>query len=216
MRFLPRRRVQLVAGGLLVVAVAAWLSSPRAMLARLDWLAADPLRFGVAVVALAAVRPVFAWPTTLVAVAVGYGYGYVGFPVALALVVLTSVPPYLLGRRASGGGPVAETGARFVAETGDFRVVAASRLVPAPSDVVSVAAGVADVGLLGFLAGTAVGEVPWVAAGVVAGRSMDALATGGVTDVFDPRLVVAAASVGVLALAGPLYRLVGTRRAERS
>ena len=86
--------------GLAVAALAALglAVSPEVALSRLRWLAGDPLRFGVAAVALAAVRPLLAWPTTLLAVAVGFGYGWGGTPFALALVVGTALPPYALAR----------------------------------------------------------------------------------------------------------------------
>ncbi|MFB6131417.1 MAG: VTT domain-containing protein, partial [Salinigranum sp.] len=181
---------------------------------RLAWLAADPVRFGVALLALALVRPLFAWPTTLLAVAAGYGYGPAGFPLALALIVLTSVPPYLVARRIRSPGTLlgraADAGARFVDAAGGTRSVTASRLIPAPSDVVSVAAGAAGVALVPFVVGTALGEVPWAVAGILAGSSFDTLSTGSLAAVVDPRLVVAAVLAGVLLLAPPAYRhLVG-------
>ena len=202
----PRRVIAGVAVVCLVV-VASWLVSAHRALGVLAWLAADPLRFGAACVGLAAVRPLLAWPTTLLAVAVGFGFGIVGAPFALALVVLTSVPPYLFGLRTGGPGRVATAGRAFAAHTGGVRGVTASRLLPAPSDVVSVAAGVARVSLGSVRGGTALGEIPWVVAGVVAGASLDTLASGALTDVFDPRLVAGAAAGGALLLAGPLYHL---------
>ncbi|WP_313694600.1 TVP38/TMEM64 family protein [Halorarum halobium] len=213
-----------VAAGLLVALAlaAAWLSSPDLLLSRLAWLTADPLRFAVALLLLAAVRPVLAWPTSLLAVLAGYGYGLAGAPFALLLITLTSVPPYLLalrGRDGWGEGRAsvlarraAEAGERAVSVAGGFRSVAASRLVPTPSDAVSVAAGLAGVRLRPFLAGTAVGEVPWAVAGTVAGASAGRLAAGGVSAVFDPRLVVAAALAGLLLLAGPAFRRYASSR----
>jgi uncharacterized membrane protein YdjX (TVP38/TMEM64 family) len=199
-----------VAVGLLVlvgVAAAAWARSPDAALRALAWLAADPLRYLVACVALAAVRPLFAWPTTLVGVAVGFGFDVaVGVPLALVLYTLTSVPPYLFARRAGGDGRVAAAGRRVRDATGDFRGVAAGRLFPAPSDVVSVGAGVAGVPFGVYVLATAVGELPWALASVVAGASLDSLVSGTAADVFDPRFVAGLAALGVLVLAGPLLR----------
>jgi uncharacterized membrane protein YdjX (TVP38/TMEM64 family) len=202
------RRARLAAGSALAVAVAlgGWLVAPEYVLAKLAWLAADPLRFALALLVLSVVRPLFAWPTTLIAVAAGYGFGLAGVPLALALIVLTSVPSYAVARKARGRGRVATAGERLAATAGDVRAVTASRLVPAPSDVVSVAAGVADVRPGAFLLGTAIGEIPWAVAGVLAGSSLETLAAGSLSAVFDPRLVVAAALVAVLVLAGPAYR----------
>lgn len=209
-----QRRTRLAAGlGLLLVVVAgALLTSPRWLLARVEWLAAEPVRFVVVLLALALVRPVLAWPTTLLAVVVGYGWGARGLPFALALVVLTSVPPFLLARRTSDGGRLATAGARAVDVAGDLRSVVVSRLFPAPSDVVSAGAGVSGVPLRAFVVGTAIGELPWVFAGIVAGESVDTVLAEGLGAVVSLRLVAAAGLVALLLLAGPVYRHRTERR----
>lgn len=201
-----RHRLILGLGLLLVVAAGAALTSPRWLLARVEWLAADPLRFVVALLALALVRPVLAWPTTLLAVVVGYGWGVRGLPFALALIVLTSVPPFLLARRSADGGRLATAGAQAVDVTGDLRSVVVSRLLPAPSDVVSAGVGISGVPLRAFVVGTAIGELPWAFAGVVAGESIDTVLAEGLGAVVSLQLVAAAALAAALLLAGPLYR----------
>lgn len=189
-----------------VVAAGALLTSPERALSRLDWLVADPVRFVAVLLLLALVRPLLAWPTTLLAVLVGYGWGLAGLPLAVALVALTSVPPFLLARRSRAGGRVAAVSERTVDVTGGLRVVTASRLVPVPSDVVSIAAGLANVRLSTFVVGTAAGELPWAVAGVVAGESIETVLSGGLGAVVDLRLVAAALVAAVLLLAGPVYR----------
>ena len=205
-----RRRVRLVVGSALVLGVgsAALLAGPDRALSTLAWLAADPVRFAVALLGLALVRPLFAWPTTLIAVGAGYGLGLVATPFALALIVLTSVPPYYVAKRARGGGRVATTGERLVDAAGDVRAVTASRLLPAPSDVVSAAAGVAGVSPGAFVVGTALGEIPWAVAGALAGSSMEDLQRGALDAVVDPKLALATLVVAVTLLAGPAYRQV--------
>lgn len=214
------RRTRLLTGLLaVVIVVAAWLASPDLVLARLAWLAADPARFVATLLVLALVRPLLAWPTTLLAVAAGYGLGVASLPLALALIVATSVPPYLFARRGREAERLAgltDASEQFVDVTGDLRSVTASRLLPAPSDVVSVAAGIAGVPLLPFVLGTAIGEIPWAVAGVLAGASMDAVATGGLQNVFDIRLVAAAGVVGAMLLARPVYRYVQDERTADS
>ncbi|SEA08978.1 Uncharacterized membrane protein YdjX, TVP38/TMEM64 family, SNARE-associated domain [Haloplanus vescus] len=202
------RRSRLLAGVALVAAVVVLgvLVSPAVVLARLAWVVADPLRLLVALTLVALVRPLFAWPTTLIAVVAGYGFGLRGFPVALALVVVTSLPPYWVAARGAGTGSVAAAGERLVAEAGALRGVAGSRLLPLPSDVVSAGAGVAGVPVRAFALGTALGEVPWVAAGVVAGDSFATLDAVSLSAVLDPRVVVGASLLALLALAGPVYR----------
>lgn len=209
---LPRRRV--AAGAVLAVVLAgALLTSPEVVLSRAAWLVADPVRLLLAAVAFAVVRPLLAWPTTLLAVLLGYGLGLPGFPIALALVTLTSVPPFLLARRLGADGEVAAAGAAVVERAGGVRSVVASRLVPAPSDVVSVAAGVSGVGLPTFLVGTAIGEIPWVLGGILVGVSAEALTAGTVAAVADPRLVAAAALAAALLLGPTAYDWYRERRA---
>lgn len=211
-----QRRHRLLAGLvlLLLVAAGALLTSPRWLFVRVTWLAADPVRFVGALVLLAAIRPVLAWPTTLLAVVVGYGWGMQGFPLALALIVFTSVPLFVVGRRSKSGGRFAAAGERAVDVTGDLRGVVVSRLFPAPSDVVSFAAGLSGVPLRAFLLGTAMGELPWAFAGIVAGQSIETVFATGFGAVVSPQLAVAAALVGFLLLAGPLYRHVANPSSE--
>ena len=201
-----RARRRIAAGAVLAIVVAgALLTSPETVFSRAAWLVADPVRLLGAAVGFAIFRPVLAWPTTLLAVLLGYGFGFAGFPVALALVTLTSLPPFLLANRLGADGDVAAAGAAVVDRAGGIRSVVASRLVPAPSDVVSVAAGVAGVRLPAFVIGTTIGEIPWVLAGTVVGLSAETLTAGAVAEVADPRLVVAAAVSAVLLLAPTAY-----------
>ena len=197
--------------GVFALVVAALLVAPDAALQWLEWVVAEPLRFGAALFLVALLRPLVAWPTTLLAVAAGYGYGVVGLPYALALITLTSVPPFAVATRFGGRSWAATQGARVVDEAGDVRSVVASRLLPAPSDVVSVAAGVSGVSLRTFVVGTAIGELPWAVVGVLAGSSLDSLTDASLGAV-DLRLVVAMALAAVLLLGGPVYR---TYLAER-
>ncbi len=203
-----RSRAALGAVILLVVGLGAALTSPQWVLSRLDWLAADPIRFAAALVALALVRPLLAWPTTLIAVVVGYGWGFRGLPIALALIALTSVPPFLLARQSADGGRFASAGARAVDATGDLRGVIVSRLLPAPSDVVSVGIGLSGVPLRAFVIGTAIGELPWAVAGIVAGRSIGRVLREGLGAVIELELILAAGVAALLLLAGPAYRHV--------
>ena len=200
-------------GALAALAAVAWAVSPDAVLGPLSWLAGDPVRFGAALVALTAVRPFLAWPTTLLAVVAGFGYGWAGVPVGVAAMVATALPPYWLARagrvRARERSRLADrlcgAGERFADATGGVRAVAGTRLLPVPSDAVSVAAGGAGVRLRSLLVGTAVGELPWAVVGVAIGVSVDRLAEGGTASI-DPATVLAMAGVGALLLAGPLYR----------
>lgn len=209
---MDRRRA--VGAGTLLAAVAllAVATSPSTALERLTWLAADPVRYGLACLALAAVRPLVAWPVTLLAVAVGFGYGPAAAPLALALMVLTSLPPYLFARRLGFDGRVADVGERIAEATGATRVVVVSRFLPTPSDAVSAAAGVAGIQFRPFLLGTVVGEAPWAVAGTLVGASLPSLVRGSLD--FDPRLVAAATLTALLLLVGPLYRAYRDRNSD--
>ncbi|QZP38766.1 TVP38/TMEM64 family protein [Halobaculum magnesiiphilum] len=211
----------LVAGA---VVVAAVLSSPNAVFDRIAWVTAEPWRLVAVLAALAVVRPLLAWPVTLLAVVAGYGLGLSAIPLSLAAMVTTSVPPYLFARRgrdagdALAGGDRVSTavnglldravgaGERAVSVAGGTRSVAASRLLPFPSDAVSVAAGLAGVRAGPFVLGSAVGELPWAIAGTVAGASAGRVAEVGLDGVIDPWLIGTAALGGLLLLAGPAYR----------
>ena len=66
-----------------LVVVAALLVSPAAALERVHALLASPW-FPLLLVALYALRPLFAWPITVLSALCGYRYGLViGLPVAL-------------------------------------------------------------------------------------------------------------------------------------
>ncbi|MFC7156670.1 TVP38/TMEM64 family protein [Halomarina halobia] len=194
---------------LAAVALVAAAVSPERALALLDGLAARPAAFALALCLVYLCRSLVAWPIGLVSALVGFVYGPAGLPIALVGAVLTTLPPYALARRyRPTAGPLAWTSARsadLFETTGDARGVLAARLAPVPTDVVSAAAGLARVDLRAYVLGTAVGEVPWVVASVLAGSSMDALSAQG-AHVGWP-LVVAGVAAAAALMAGPMYRL---------
>lgn len=203
---MDRRAYVTAAAVALVVVVATLVVSPSAVLEQIDRLAANPLHFGLALVALALVRPFLAWPTTLLAVAAGYGFEWWGLPLALALMVVTSLPPFLFAERMEGG-RFAEAGEEFIEATGDLRGLVSARFFPAPSDIVSVEAGLADLPLRTYVVGTTIGELPWAIVGVLAGLSLESLAEGGLSaSSVDPLHVLVVALLGLLVLAKPAYK----------
>jgi|AntDeeMinimDraft_4_1070355.scaffolds.fasta_scaffold00015_135 uncharacterized membrane protein YdjX (TVP38/TMEM64 family) len=217
MRFADRRLA--VLSLLTIVPVAAVLTSKTAVLGAVETLAADPLLFGGAVVLLYLFRPLVLWPTTLVAVAVGYGFGIaLGFPVALAGAVLTSVPAFYAGRWVAAGwncgvvARLATAGSRFFDATGDFRGVVAGRLAPVPADAVSAAAGMGNVRLRVLAGGVLLGELPWTMAAVILGSSLHTISTAGLGGV-GTRLGIITTLAAMVLLAGPAYEhLVESRR----
>lgn len=203
-------------GVLLVVAVVATVVlSPRRVLAELAHLSAHPLQFGLALLVLYLVRPLFAWPISPISALVGYVLGFeYGVPVALVGATLTTVPPFLFARYAgrSGGlfARLNDVGKRFVTVTGATRGVLAARLSPLPADPVSYGAGFAGVSLRAYVVGTFLGEIPWVIVEVLAGASMRTLSTEGLSA--GVHVLVASFALALLVLAGPAYRHVQTRQ----
>lgn len=211
MRAATRRQLVGIGGLLALAAVAAVLFSPRAILESLEALAARPLLFLAALSALYLLRPFLLWPVTSIAVLLGYLFGpAVGLMLALAGAALTAMPPYLLGRYAKSDfglfAYVGSTGDWFFDTVGHTRGVVAARFSPIPGDPISYTAGLANVPLSPFLAGTVIGEVPWAFVAVFAGASMRTLRLSEFS--MTPELLVALAGLSVLVLAGPVYRRV--------
>ena len=209
-----------VAGSALFVVVAitaALVLSPARLVAEMTALSARPLLFGGALVVLYLARPLFAWPISPISALVGYVLGFrYGVPVALVGAVLTCVPPFLFARYVATDtsddgaetlfGRLGRTGRRVVGVTGATRGVLAARLSPIPADPVSYGAGFSGVSTRAFVAGTFVGEIPWVVLEVLAGASMRQLSVQGLGTGF--HVVVGSAAVALLVLAGPTYRHV--------
>ena len=212
-----QRRTRLGVGvvTLLAVGLVGWVASPAAALDWFEALARRPLAFVAAVFAVALVRPACAWPTLVLSIGIGYALGLAGLPLALAALVLTSVPPYWFGASTARSGRLTTAGETVLAETGGVRGVTAARLFPLPSDAVSVAAGGVGVRLRPFLAGTALGELPWAILGLVVGRSVDHLTMSGLSGAVDPWLLAGMTATAILLLAGPCYRLLSTRWSNR-
>ena len=191
-----------------VAAGATVVLSPAAVLGGLTTLSARPALFAATLLAVYLCRPLVFWPISAISLLVGFVYGpAVGLPVALAGAVGTCIPPFLVARYARSSGVGRSFGSRaerVVDVTGGVRGIAAAHLAPLPVDPISYAAGLSDVSPRSFLLGTALGEVPWVVAAVLAGSSMRSLTIRGV-DAGLP-LIVGAAALAFLVLAGPAYR----------
>ncbi|MFC5972015.1 TVP38/TMEM64 family protein [Halomarina salina] len=213
-----RRQLTGLALAVGVVAVASLVVSPEQVLHAVAGVAADPVVFALAVLGLALLRPVVAWPMTPLVGAVGYvlGLSLPALALGVAVAVGTSVLPYLLARRyrPTEGvlGWVGDAGADCFETAGDTRGVVVARLAPLPTDVVSYGAGLSSVALEPYLVGTALGELPWVVAALLAGSSMESLTTEGLSAGLP--LVVGGVAVGALLLGGPVYRQLTTGAPE--
>ena len=203
-----------VLAGSAILAVAVVLS-PTAVLGHAERLSARPALFLAVLGGLYFLRPFVLWPISAISILVGYVYGMaVGVPVALAGAVLTSLPPFVLARyvRTDDGvfGYLGQRGDQLVEVTGALRGIVAARLAPLPADGVAYAAGLSQVSVGTMLLGTVLGELPWVVAAVLAGSSMRTLSLQGLSTGLP--LVVGAASLAVLVLAGPAYRHLREKR----
>jgi uncharacterized membrane protein YdjX (TVP38/TMEM64 family) len=197
-----------------IVAAAIVTLSPTVVFDHITWIIADPVRVVLVTTGLAIVRPLLAWPTTFLAVLIGYGIGLGGLPLALGLITFTSIPPYLLGRQYDRATSHSKVGAEFIERTGDTRSVVATRLIPAPSDVVSVGAGIAGVSLIPFILGTIIGELPWAIAGVLAGASAETLTTLSLRTLIQPQLIAAGSIIAVILIGPPVWAWIRERRWE--
>ena len=224
----PRRAlVGLVA--VCLVVTAGLLVSPSATATAFATVANDPVTFGGLVAALYLVRPLLAWPTTPLAVVVGYGFGVTaGIPIAMAGIVVTVIPPFLAARWVANGtessavrtlpmgthlSRIGRSVERYYETTGPTRGVVVSRLVPIPSDVATCAAAASGVSLPRFLAGTAIGELPWTVGAVVVGASAATLTAEGIDGV-GPLVVGVSLLAAALLCAGPLYRAISSERPD--
>lgn len=191
-----------------VVVVLAVVVRPERALDALRTALASPW-FPMLLVGLYAVRPLLGWPISLLSALVGFKYGLlIGVPIALVGAVATSLPAYLAGRVAPDDGAlfgrVSAGSGRYFDATGDLRGVVAARLAPTPAEPVSVAAGAGGVTPRAFVAGTLVGEFPWVVATVALGSGLDAF-TMEATDV-GYELLVGGLLVAVAVLSPVAYR----------
>ncbi|APX96247.1 TVP38/TMEM64 family protein [Natronorubrum daqingense] len=88
---------------IIAIVTAGVLASPTSMLESADSVSTDPVVFGLLVIGLYLVRPLFVLPTTPLAIVVGYGYGIsVGVPVALVGVAITVTPVFFGARWLAG------------------------------------------------------------------------------------------------------------------
>ena len=179
-----RRRVPVyVALTLWAVLVAAtWIALARAeggpgeALARGLALLVRP-GVGVPVLLVAfAVRPLLLIPVTVLTAFAGWWLGlWLGFAVAWVAVTASAAVPYALARALRGSPPAgpAPKGWRGALGRDPFRTVLVARLMMLPGDLVSAAAGAVRVPWGPFLGATALGGVPGLVVGVLAGASLE-------------------------------------------
>lgn len=207
------RRGLLLGAGLLMVGVLAILVSPKMVVSRGLRVLYSPW-FPLVLLGLYALRPFLGWPITILSGLVGYRYGLLlGFPLALAGVVGTSLIPYTAAGYFETGGPIlgrfAGGSRRYFRAAGDVRGVTAARLAPTPAEPISVAAGLAGVPVRAFVLGTLLGEFPWTVAAVTVGHSLQSYSPGAFG--VDLRLAIGGLLAALLLLARPVSKAVKAR-----
>jgi len=211
----PDRRLLATAGVVAGLVALGLALTPDRTLSALQAALVSPW-FPLVLVGLYLVRPLLAWPITALSLLVGYRYGLLlGLPLALVGAVATSLIPYAVGRYVAGhpSSPFAaavDGSERFFRATGGLRGVVAVRLAPTPAEPVSLAAGAGRVPVRTFALGTALGELPWTVAAVVAGHSLSRF-TPTVAPI-DRWLLLAGLVGAAVLLAGPAYRWVRRER----
>ncbi len=121
------------------------------------------------------VRPLFLLPMSLLTVAMGALFGpLLGLFYALVATLLSASVAYTLGRWFGGSLPkAAHRGPLRRLESYPFETVLLCRFLAVPGDLVNYVAGYLKVSYRAFLLATAIGGLPGVLVGVLAGASVD-------------------------------------------
>lgn len=157
------------------------------------------------------IRPVFLLPVSLLTVATGTLFGAVwGMIYAVVAVLLTATVAYLLGRffgdnASAASRTVPQTSARGPATPAwttrlrryPFETVLLSRFLFVPGDLVNYAAGYLRVSWLAFIGATAIGGLPGLLIGVLAGASLESTSA---RVEFRPGYLVASAGLLIVSL----------------
>lgn len=152
-------------------------------------------------------RPFIGWPHGPFPTAAGFYFGFAGgTTVALVGLLVTSLPPFAVGRYLGDGmfSRIGDLGERLTGATGNVRAVVGARLLPLPADLVSYSAGVVGVPTKAFVLGTLIGDLPWILGLVFVGTQLETLTAEGI-DALSPTVVVLLALIGLFVLAAPLY-----------
>ena len=180
-----------------------------------NWLRAmtsDPLG-GLWLVLIYLLRPLLLLPVTILTVFCGFLFGLgLGLVYALAATVASASLAYLLARMLRVGGPP-RGGTAFLENLRRraFETVLIARLMLLPGDLVNYASGALRVSFGAFVAATAIGGLPGLVAGVLAGSSIEGdFRFGGLR--LNPWFFLA--SLGLLVLNLVVAQLIRRRRRE--
>jgi uncharacterized membrane protein YdjX (TVP38/TMEM64 family) len=147
------------------------------------------------------IRPLLFLPITLLTVFAGFLYGALWGTVYTTLATLVSCTVgYFLGYFLRGDKLQLQRGWLERLRSRSFETILVSRLTFLPGDVVNYAAGFLKISFLSFLLATAIGGMPGLLAGVLAGASLETFSADGFR--LNPGYIVASlvmliASVGL-------------------
>lgn len=145
----------------------------------LESLSNSPYSFFL-LLAIYLVRPILLLPITLLTVFAGFLYGALwGTFYALLASLLSSSLAYLIGRFLSGDKIRLQTTWMNKLRARSFETVLTSRLIFMPGDVVNYACGFLKISFTAFLLATALGGLPGLLVGVLAGASLETFRADG-------------------------------------
>ncbi len=126
------------------------------------------------------VRPLLLLPITLLTVFAGFLYGaFWGTIYALVAMLASSSLAYLIGRFLSGDKIRLQTNWIQRLRERSFETVLTSRLIFLPGDLVNYACGFLKISFTSFLLATALGGLPGLLVGVLAGASLETFSATG-------------------------------------
>lgn len=178
---MTRWRRTIVVGLWLVLLLGFWLyavyqeASAGELLAEAVVSASQSALAPLLLLAVYALRPLFLLPVTVLTVASGFLFGALwGAFYALGAALLSSSVGYLLGRYLGAETP-AQRAPGFLRRLRErsFETVLVSRFLLLPGDLVNYAAGFLRISYGAFIVATAIGGVPGLLAGVLAGASIE-------------------------------------------
>jgi uncharacterized membrane protein YdjX (TVP38/TMEM64 family) len=197
----------LVLGCWVVLITAFWLyvrqsnqSVAEIITGRLESLAESPYRFFL-LLTVYLIRPLLFLPITLLTVFAGFLYGAVwGTAYATLATLVSCAVAYVVGRFLGSGSVNLQKGWLERLRERSFETILISRLTFLPGDLVNYAAGFLKISFVSFLVATAIGGMPGLLVGVLAGASLETFSSDGFK--LNPWYIVASLVMLVFSLLG--------------
>jgi uncharacterized membrane protein YdjX (TVP38/TMEM64 family) len=202
-----KRRYWVVLGCWVVIITTFWLyirqsnqSVTEILTGWLESLAKSPYSFFL-LLAVYLIRPLLFLPITLLTVFAGFLYGAVwGTVYATLATLLSCAVAYVVGRFLGGDNVNLQRGWLERLRERSFETILISRLTFLPGDLVNYAAGFLKISFVSFLVATAIGGMPGLLVGVLAGASLETFNADGFR--LNPWYIVASLVMLALSLLG--------------